>query len=178
MRVVCDVKRVRAVRKRDRIVASRAHRRLILGCRTGSRVGNFDRRARKVGRYVAAYGVKVGYLVRERYLCGRVYLVSINVRVAVYRARKRGAVCEYFDYFVFLRRDGYNDRIAQIRLAVGYARNGADSVRVVPYARIHDGGNRRVDIGLFGRERVIGEGNLSRNVTATKQSHLRFAYRG
>lgn len=121
---------------------------------------------------------KVGYLVRERYLGGRVYLVSVNVRITVYRARKRGAVCEHFDYFVFLRRYGYYDRIAEVRLAVGYARNGAVSVRVVPYARIHDGGNRRVDIGSRSRERVLGEGNLSRNVTATKQSHLRFAYRG
>ena len=121
------------------------------------RVGNFDRRARKVGRYVAAYGVKVGYLVRERYLGGRVYLVSVNVRIAVYRARKRGAVCEHFDYFVFLRRYGYYDRIAEVRLAVGYARNGAVSVRVVLYARIHDGGNRRVDIGSRSRERVLGE---------------------
>ena len=95
------------------------------------RVGNFDRRARNVGRYVAAYGVKVGYLVRERYLGSRVYLVSVNVRIAVYRARKRGAVCEHFDYFVFLRRYGYYDRIAEVRFAVGYARNGAVSVRVV-----------------------------------------------
>ena len=178
MRVVCDVKRIRAVGKSYRELAARTHRRLILGCRAGCRVGNFDRRARKVGRYVAAYGVKVGYLVRERYLGGRVYLVSVNVRIAVYRARKRGAVCEHFDYFVFLRRYGYYDRIAEVRLAVGYARNGAVSVRVVPYARIHDGGNRRVDIGSRSRERVLGEGNLSRSVTATKQSHLRFAYRG
>ncbi len=74
---------------------------------------------------------KVGYLVRERYLGGRVYLVSVNVRIAVYRARKRGAVCEHFDYFVFLRRYGYYDRIAEFRFAVGYARNGAVSVRVV-----------------------------------------------
>ena len=176
VRVVCDVKRIRTVRKSYRELAARYRR----GERERSARIRYRLKACAVERSgnAARNRVDVFDLVSKGYVAGNA--VSINGGSVFARGtRNCRTVSKNRDGFARGESYGKRDIRSEFRFAVFDSADFERSVRVVPRRAERDGRVKvLVYLSRIGRERVLGEGNISRSVTATKHTYFRFSYRG